>query len=170
MLGYLILLLFIKSNFINLDQIFALISPDNIFLTLSLFKSKSSSKLLYFSSLPSSKALNELNKTISLSFNLALLYNNSTQFIKLDFIKSNNIKYPSNITYAEDLATTASLFLYNPVVDIEEDNLYYYFQRINSVSNIINNKVLEVSKAIRFIKEILVERNLYESYKNEFEY
>lgn len=93
-----------------------------------------------------------------------------SKFIKLDFIKSNNIKYPSNITYAEDLATTASLFLYNPVVDIEEDNLYYYFQRINSVSNIINNKVLEVSKAIRFIKEILVERNLYESYKNEFEY
>lgn len=93
-----------------------------------------------------------------------------SKFIKLDFIKSNNIKYPSNITYAEDLATTASLFLYNPAVDIEEDNLYYYFQRATSVSNVINNKVLEIPKAISFIKEVLVERNLYESYKDEFEY
>ena len=47
-------------------------------------------------------------------------------------------------------------------MDIEEDNLYYYFQRATSVSNVINNKVLEIPKAISFIKEILVERNLYE--------
>ena len=29
---------------------------------------------------------------------------------------------------------------------------------------------MEIPKAISFIKEILVERNLYESYKDEFEY
>ncbi len=39
-----------------------------------------------------------------------------------------------------------------------------------SVYNIINNKIMEIPKAISFIKEILVERNLYESYKDEFEY
>lgn len=93
-----------------------------------------------------------------------------SKFIKLDFIKSNNIKLPSNISFAEDLAISASLFMYNPKISILRENLYNYYQRNDSITKKKNIKVLEVDKALSFIKDNLLEKNIYNKYKQEFEY
>lgn len=93
-----------------------------------------------------------------------------SKFIKLEFIKVNNIKFPSDISFAEDLATSASLFMNNPKVSILRENLYNYYQRNDSITNKKNVKVLEVNKALSFIKDNLIEKNIYLRYEEEFEY
>lgn len=93
-----------------------------------------------------------------------------SRFIKLEFIKSNNIGFPSDISFAEDLAASASLFMYNPKVSLLKENLYNYYQRGDSITNKKNSKVLEVDKALSFIHNRLREKNLYNKYKEEFEY
>lgn len=93
-----------------------------------------------------------------------------SKFVKLEFLKFNNIKFPSSISFAEDLATVASWFMYNPKISILRQNLYNYYQRYDSITNKKNSKVLEVDKAISFIENQLVERNIYNKYKEDFEY
>lgn len=92
------------------------------------------------------------------------------KFIKLDYIKSNNIEFPRDISYAEDLASVISLFMHNPKVSLLNENLYNYYQRVDSITNHKNIKILEVDKAISFIKERLLKLSLYKDYKKEFEY
>ena len=77
------------------------------------------------------------------------------KFIKLDYIRSNNIQFPSNISFAEDLATSCSLFIFNPKVSIEKTPLYNYYIRPTSITNTINSKVLEIDNAFVFIKRVL---------------
>lgn len=48
--------------------------------------------------------------------------------------------------------------------------LYYYYQRKGSLDNNINEKVCEITKAIKFIKNQLKANNLYEKYREEFEF
>lgn len=93
-----------------------------------------------------------------------------SKFIKFEFIKFNNIEFPSDISFAEDLAIVSSLFIYNPKVSILNENLYNYYQRDNSITKTVNEKFLEINKAMEFIKRKLIEYNLYEKYKEEFEY
>lgn len=93
-----------------------------------------------------------------------------SKFLKLDYIKKNNIEFVSDISYAEDVATSASLFMYNPTISYVNKYLYNYYQRNNSITNTINNKVLEISDAMNFINRKLKENNLYDKYKEEYEY
>lgn len=92
------------------------------------------------------------------------------KLIKLEYIKINNIEFPSNISYAEDSATSVALFMNKPKVSFLDEHLYNYYQREGSITKSINNKVLEIDKALEFIKIKLIEKNIYEEYKNEFEY
>ena len=92
-----------------------------------------------------------------------------SKFIKLDYIRSNHIEFVSNISYAEDLATSVSLFMHNPQISYVEDYLYNYYQRECSITKTINNKILEINEAIQFIKKKLEEHNLFDKYKEEFD-
>ncbi len=92
-----------------------------------------------------------------------------SKFVKTDFIRTNNIRFPSDISYAEDLAAVSCWFMHNPKVTILNENLYNYYQRETSITKTKNTKALEVDKAISFIKEILIEKNLYNKYIAEFE-
>jgi glycosyltransferase involved in cell wall biosynthesis len=92
------------------------------------------------------------------------------KFIKNKFLIDNSIQFPSNITYAEDLATTAVLFMNSPKVGYIKDKLYYYFQRSTSVTKAFNNQVLDIPKALEFIKAKLLELKLYDKYPEEFNY
>lgn len=93
-----------------------------------------------------------------------------SKFIKLDYIKSNNIQFPSNISFAEDLATVTSLFIFNPKVSDEDTPLYNYYRRSNSITNQINSKVLEIDEAFNFIKKTLHTHEIYVENKDKFEY
>lgn len=93
-----------------------------------------------------------------------------SKFIKLEYIKNNNVEFVSDISYAEDLATTASLFMHNPNLGYLNDYLYNYYQRDNSITKTVNNRVLEIDEAIKFIKRKMKEKGLYNKYKDEYEY
>ncbi|MGL5384032.1 MAG: glycosyltransferase family 2 protein [Culicoidibacterales bacterium] len=91
------------------------------------------------------------------------------KFIKKNYIDIYEIEFASNISYAEDLATVASLFMYKPKVGFEKSNLYNYYQRNDSITKKSNLKVLEIDIAMQFIKRKLLENNLYEQYEKEYE-
>ncbi|MGL5531326.1 MAG: glycosyltransferase family 2 protein [Culicoidibacterales bacterium] len=91
------------------------------------------------------------------------------KFIKKSYIKTNEIEFASSISYAEDLATVASLLMHNPKVGFEEAYLYNYYQRANSITKKINSKVLEIDVAVSFIKQKLIENDLYDQYEKAYE-
>ena len=93
-----------------------------------------------------------------------------SKFIKKSFIEENNIEFPQNISYAEDLAAVLNIFINKPKIVCNEKRFYNYYQRNDSISNKISSKVLEIDDAIQFIKEKLVEINIYYENKEEFEY
>lgn len=92
-----------------------------------------------------------------------------TKFIRRQFIEDSNVQFPSNISFAEDLATVASLFIFKPKIGILNENLYNYYQRDNSITKEVGPKILEVNKAILFIKEQMIKNKIYDEYKSEFE-
>jgi glycosyltransferase involved in cell wall biosynthesis len=93
-----------------------------------------------------------------------------SKFVKRDYIINNNIKFPSNISYAEDLALTCSLAMHKPKACELDEYLYYYYQRNTSLTNLVSNKMLEIANATEFIRDELLNNNLLEIYKEEFEY
>ncbi|SHR97598.1 glycosyl transferase [Mycobacteroides abscessus subsp. abscessus] len=92
-----------------------------------------------------------------------------TKLIRRDFLLENNIEFPS-FAYAEDLAFTVSMFSCNPEIDFLEENLYYYFQRNDSITKSNDIKVMDSLKSINYIKKQLIERELIEKYQDEFIY
>lgn len=91
------------------------------------------------------------------------------KFIKREYIVKNNIKFPNNISFAEDLVMSTQLFICKPNVTAINDSLYNYYQREGSISRTYDNKVLEIDKAISFIKQKLIEHKMYDVYRLEFE-
>lgn len=92
------------------------------------------------------------------------------QLLKREFLIRNNIIFPSDITYAEDLAITVTLACNEPIVGTLNEPLYYYYQRENSVTNKVSNKVFDVELAINSIRKELDQKGYMEKYYYEFEY
>lgn len=93
-----------------------------------------------------------------------------SKFISRKFLNLNNFKFPSNISYAEDLATVSNMFMNTPKIILCKESLYNYYQRSNSITKISNDKILEIDKAINFIEDKLIENKLKKIYEKEFEY
>ena len=68
------------------------------------------------------------------------------------------------------MATTNLLFMYSPKVSTVDEYLHYYYQRANSVTKIVDEKVFDIPKALEFIKSNLEKLGMYEQYKQEYEY
>lgn len=92
------------------------------------------------------------------------------KFLRREFLIDNNIEFVKDITYAEDVATTNLLFMHNPKVSTINENLHYYYQRQNSVTKIVDERVFDIPKALEFIKLNLEKQGLYEKYKEEYDY
>lgn len=92
------------------------------------------------------------------------------KMVRRNFIINNDIKFPSYIRYGEDLATVAHWFMYNPKIGLLNENLYNYYQRNDSITASISNKILDVNVAIEFIKDELIKNGIYYLYNSEFEY
>ncbi|MGL4570219.1 MAG: glycosyltransferase family 2 protein [Clostridium sp.] len=93
-----------------------------------------------------------------------------SKFIKREFIEKNNITFPDEISFAEDLAFSVSLGIHKPKTAFLNKRLYYYYQRDNAMTKTISSKLLDIAKATNFIKVQLQKNNLYIKYKDEFEY
>ena len=92
------------------------------------------------------------------------------KLIKREFLNKFNIDYPNKISYGEDLATVSSWLINKPKIVILNECLYNYYQRENSITNMVSNKFLDIIEAINFIELQLKEKNIYDKYKKEFEY
>ncbi|MGL6058973.1 MAG: glycosyltransferase family 2 protein [Culicoidibacterales bacterium] len=93
------------------------------------------------------------------------------KFIKKSYIETNEIEFASHISYAEDLATVASLLMHNPKVGFEKANLYNYYQRENSISKTITPNILrDLEEAVRIIGMNLKKNKLYDIYENAYKY
>lgn len=96
--------------------------------------------------------------------------NTVLQFLRKEFLIRNDIIFPSNITYAEDLAITVTLACNDPVVGTLNEPLYYYYQRENSVTKKVSNKVFDVELAVDSIRKEMEQKGYMEKYYSEFEY
>ena len=54
-------------------------------------------------------------------------------------------------------------------VEILDEPLYYYFQRENSLTKKINDKVVDINESLEYIKNMLKINNIYSVYKDEFD-
>ena len=57
--------------------------------------------------------------------------------------------------------------MYSPKVSTIDENLHYYYQRGNSVTKIVDERLFDIPKALNFIKLNLEKQGLYEKYKEE---
>lgn len=99
-----------------------------------------------------------------------ILPNIWAKFVKANFLKDLSNPLSSNISYGEDLATVSVWFMADPKVTYLQKHLYNYYQRSTSITNTVNKKILEVNEATQYIKRQLVEFDLYEDYKEMYEY
>lgn len=93
-----------------------------------------------------------------------------SKFIRRGFIEDNNVNWPKDINYAEDVATSCSLAINRPNVIKVNSELYHYYKREGSITNQVTDKVLDINNAIIFIKEELINKELFNKYITEFSY
>ena len=91
------------------------------------------------------------------------------KFIRRKFIFDNKISFYGRLSYAEDLAILSNLYIMKPKVEILDEPLYYYFQRENSLTKKINDKVVDINESLEYIKNMLKINNIYSVYKDEFD-
>lgn len=60
--------------------------------------------------------------------------------------------------------------MYNPKFTIIDKPLYYYCKREGSLDSNINEKTCEITQAMQFVRKQLLKNNLYNRYKEQFEY
>ncbi|EGT3617650.1 glycosyltransferase, partial [Clostridium perfringens] len=92
------------------------------------------------------------------------------KFIRRDFIIKNKISMVKEINYAEDLAFSAKLAIYKPKVKYLDKKLYFYYQRIDSVTKKCNSTILDVKKSTDLIEKLLIENRMYDNYKHELDF
>lgn len=93
-----------------------------------------------------------------------------TKLIRKNYILENNILFPSNISYGEDLAFVSSLFIHKPKTCYLDKNIYNYYIRSNSITNKISNKIFDIFIATNFIREELCKNNIFDDYEEEYKF
>jgi glycosyltransferase involved in cell wall biosynthesis len=93
-----------------------------------------------------------------------------TKFLKRSFLIVHDIDFPGNISYAEDLATGINIFMCNPKISILDKHLYFYFQREDSITKSLDQRVFDIPRAVNYIRGNLINKGLFEKYKEEFDY
>lgn len=89
------------------------------------------------------------------------------KFIKHSYIKKNNIQFPSNVTQCEDTATTASLFMDDPLVYCCPQFLYNIYYHADSTANSRSNRINDLEIVLTFISDELKKREIYKMYESE---
>ena len=112
----------------------------------------------------------ENSNLLDILFEGNINHNIWSKFIRRNFIIDNNIEFPSGFSYGEDLAFTYTLAIYKPSYKVIDEYLYYYYKRKGSLDYGISYKTSEITKALIFVKQQLEKNNLYNKYKEEFEY
>lgn len=113
---------------------------------------------------------NDKDTLLDLLFKGDINHGMCSKFIRKEFVKENNIEFPSNFSFGEDLAFIYTLAMYNPKFIILNQYLYNYCKREGSLDSGISQNTCEITIALQFVKKQLQKNNLYDKYKEEFEY
>lgn len=118
------------------------------------------------------KEINKNNNTrlLDLLFQGKINHSMCLKFLKKDFITNNQIEFPSDFSFGEDLAFVYTFSMYNPTFAIIDEYLYHYCRRDGSLDIAINEKTTEITQALSFVRKQLIKNNLYQKYREEFEY
>ena len=81
-----------------------------------------------------------------------------------------NIQFPTNTGYGEDLVVACDLFAHNLAIGTLNECLYNYYQRSDSITKSISSKILDLDKSFSLIEDTLRRRNIYDMYNLEYEY
>lgn len=112
------------------------------------------------------KELEYLDLCLTNQININLV----TQFIKRDFLLNNQIQFPLGLSFGEDVAITCTLATKKPKVFIVNHYLYNYYQRKTSLTKKLTYKSLEIKQCMLYIREQLINNNLFDKYKKEYEF
>lgn len=94
-----------------------------------------------------------------------------SKIFKRSYLLDNNIEFPKDIIYGEDLAASINIACSEPKVIIINEPFYYYYQREDSITNSkLTNQAFHIIKALDYIKECMIERNLFEEFREEYNY
>ena len=88
---------------------------------------------------------------------------------KADLFLKTNIRYPKGLWY-EDLATTAKLIPLCKKISYIDEAFVHYIQREGSIMSTINEKNLDIYKAIQSVEDYYKTKEIYDKYKKEIEY
>ena len=120
------------------------------------------------------KFISRINSNKSDDYLKSILIGRTSQylwdkFIKREFIINNKIPFKGDLNYAEDLFILANMYIYNPKISILNNALYNYLQREGSLTKKINEKVIDIDRALNYIEILLREKYKYFKYDKEFE-
>ncbi|CUO27978.1 Hyaluronan synthase [Turicibacter sanguinis] len=93
-----------------------------------------------------------------------------SKMIKKEFLMKLDTPFCPRLNYAEDLATCAKWFQNQPTYFYLNQYLYNYYQRENSITQNVDVKILDIDKALLWIKENLNNNQIFTKYKESFEY
>lgn len=93
-----------------------------------------------------------------------------SKFISKAFIDKNNIELDNDLKYAEDIMMSALIGMYNPKVSMLNEYLYYYYQRVGSITKSLDDRILDIEKSVRLVGNELMKRDLYDELREEYEY
>lgn len=89
---------------------------------------------------------------------------------KRNFLIDNELGYPTHMWY-EDLVGAIRFFATAKKIVYIKEQLYYYMQRSNSVMHSkIDEKNIEILKAMDLVMEFFKEKDIYDKYYKELEY
>lgn len=93
-----------------------------------------------------------------------------SKMVKKEFLMKLDIPFCPRLNYAEDLATCSKWFQHKPTYFYLNQHLYNYYQRENSITQNVDTKILDIDKALLWIKEDLNNNQIFTKYKESFEY
>ncbi len=94
-----------------------------------------------------------------------------TKIIRRNYLLENNIGFPKDIIYGEDLAMLVDIACYKPKVITINEPFYYYYQRKDSITNSkLTNQGFHIIKALDYIKECMIKKNLFIEFNEEYNY
>lgn len=94
----------------------------------------------------------------------------TTKLYRRDFLKSNNIVYPKNIRIGEDVLFNLEVVAKAESIVKLEKAFLHYVKRSDSITNSYNNEILDIFYVFNQMKKVLLEKGIYNIYKEVFEY
>ena len=115
---------------------------------------------------------NSCNTGMSLCENPEILSRMSTfvwdKLFKKSIIEENNIVFPENVKYAEDLYFITEYKYYANKISVIKEPLYYYIaESENSITNTCNEKWLDIIRVLDMVNKFFIGKGEFQKYKNE---